>query len=162
MSKKVSDAGKNLLINTIQSVEHQNRRSEENKVWRQYRAEGSQGCVSGHKSRHKSRSEDRDVRRSRKRKRSKSSPSVDRLDSRHCAKHWIKRLYNLKAKDGERWNHEGYKELYPQYFASSSSESSSESEDDEPESSYRDSEKKKKKKKKDKKHKRKKRKKLLF
>lgn len=165
MNRKVSDGGKNLLINTIQSVEHQNRRNEENKAAKpSHHRPGS-----SHHLRHKSRSEDREIERSKKRKRSESSPSVDRLDSKYdCAKHWIKRLYKLKASDGDRWNHDGYKELYPQYFASSSSESSSESDDEKPQSSYRETNKetckiKKKRSKDRRKHKKKKKhKKLLF
>ena len=97
MSKKtVSIAGKELLVNTIISVNHQNRRRESKECWSKLNPRTRREVF-------------KRPRRSNGHRGSRSSSPEVRRKSDH-------RIRELSIEEGpsDRWDHNGFKELYPQ------------------------------------------------
>ncbi|CAG2122804.1 unnamed protein product [Medioppia subpectinata] len=134
----VSKAGKLLLKNTIQSLEHQNKIKEEKLMWSKWQSDRQEddGEVvvknqrsDGHRDNgsHCSRSYDR--------KRVSDDRQYEGSAKRHKTKdtkpdnYWLKKLMTEEEKHStDRWTHNGFKELYSEELASDESTSDSEKE----------------------------------
>lgn len=113
MSKFVTKQGKQLLRNTIQSTNSQNKILEQNLMWK---AQEKKDTTSY--ERRKRTLEDRY---------SEDDHDGDQPQSSN-SNYWMKKLIKEEEKHPERWGHHGYKELYPNDFESDKSESDSSSE----------------------------------
>ncbi|XP_054160907.1 uncharacterized protein NKAPD1-like [Oppia nitens] len=117
----VSNAGKMLLKNTIQSLELQNKIKEEKEMWSKLKNEKELERNTRHK-RHNYEDYNDNKRReteggcSGDRKRHKSNNKKDN--------YWLKKLMTAEEQlSGERWTHNGFKELYEEELASNKSTS---------------------------------------
>ncbi|CAN7944132.1 unnamed protein product [Ixodes pacificus] len=119
-----SRAAKDLLRNTISSVDHHNRVLEEQEMWRQWELEqGLTMMVSDEAIKAHCAPEEPSPSSGRKRPRSHSS-SGDSSQGAKRSFHWTRQLAMAKEADPDRWGHSGYKELYPEEFRPSPPSSS--------------------------------------
>ena len=100
MSKKlVSRAGKDLLVNTIRSVDHQNRVLEEKECWKSLKPSTRRSVFKNDFS-------------GRRRSRSRSPRGRDELLEERNKN--LRRKEKLKMEKDDVWGHDGFQELYPQ------------------------------------------------
>jgi hypothetical protein len=131
MSKKVSKAGKELLVNTIRSVDYQNRVREEKECWKSLKPSPrrkvfndelcgqSRNTDPSPRSSHSSRNHDL------QRGRSRSSFNIaEERERNRRLKEFLQKRKEVSGQD--RWQNSGFRELYPQDGKESTSESSSE------------------------------------
>ncbi|XP_029922726.1 uncharacterized protein NKAPD1 [Myripristis murdjan] len=117
--------GKVLLRNVMRQTDAHNKIQEESEMWklRQWEKQMSQDkhlpateCMRGRMHCDRATDYSRDQVRSKER----ASGHDDR-----DARYWTRKLYEFEANDPDRWGHSGFKELYPEEFASDSEEASS-------------------------------------
>lgn len=119
-----SRAAKDLLRNTISSVDHHNRVLEEQEMWRQWELEqGLTMMVSDEAIKAHCAPEEPSASSGRKRPRSHSSSGDSNQEAKRSF-HWTRQLAMAKERDPERWGHSGYRELYPEEFKPSPPSSS--------------------------------------
>lgn len=119
-----SRAAKDLLRNTISSVDHHNRVLEEQEMWRQWELEqGLTMMVSDEAIKAHCAPEEPSASSGRKRPRSHSSSGDSNQEAKRSF-HWTRQLAMAKETDPERWGHSGYRELYPEEFKPSPPSSS--------------------------------------
>ncbi|KAJ6223825.1 hypothetical protein RDWZM_002370 [Blomia tropicalis] len=156
MIKYVTKEGKKLLQSTIQSTNSQNKILEQKLMWDLYESKRT-GDI---KQKRDNENDQRRKLNDRKRKRTNDSISISDCSDEPSLnevgdKYWLKKLIKEESKQPDRWDHTGFKELYPEEFPTDHDSSDSSSSDE----VVRKPKKKCKKKSKSKKHKKEKKKK---
>jgi hypothetical protein len=112
--------GKTVLRNVIRHTDAHNRAVEEDECWRLYNAR----CASDVQNKTSVKRENIEANSStqfqlnvQSQSASQHSEQMDHLDHSGTTNYWMHKFHAVESSDKERWDHSGYKELYPEEFS---------------------------------------------